>query len=65
MANERAIADHLLTTPAEALADAILRAAGSGLKHYTEYSRKRIIAAAEQEIARVLSAHAHLTEQPK
>lgn len=44
----------------EALADAILRAAGSGLKHYTEYSRKRIVEAAEQEIARVLAAHAHL-----
>lgn len=26
-------------------ADDILRAAGSGLKHYTEYSRRRILAA--------------------
>lgn len=30
----------------EDLADSILRAAGSGLKHYTEYSRRRILMAA-------------------
>lgn len=46
--------DPTFATPAEALADAILRAAGSGLKHYTEYSRKRIVEAAEQELAAIV-----------
>jgi len=38
-------------TQAEALADAILKAAGSGLAHYTmPSSRERIIAAAQAQI---------------
>lgn len=38
-------------TPAEQLADAILTASGSGLKHYTsEYARAPILAAAQREI---------------
>ena len=35
----------------ETLADAILQAAGSGLRHYTATSRQRIIDAAEAQIA--------------
>ena len=38
-------------TPAEQLAEAILSAAGSGLRHYTATSRQRIIDAAEAQIA--------------
>ena len=38
-------------TPAERLAEAILSAAGSGLRHYTATSRQRIIDAAEAQIA--------------
>lgn len=38
-------------TPAEQLAEAILSAAGSGLRHYTASSRQRIIDAAEAQIA--------------
>ena len=38
-------------TPAEQLAEAILSAAGSGLRHYTATSRQRIIDAAERWIA--------------
>lgn len=38
-------------TPAEQLAEAILSAAGSGLRHYTTTSRQRIIAAADAQIA--------------
>ena len=37
-------------TPAEQLAEAILSAAGSGLRHYTVTSRQRIIATAERWI---------------
>lgn len=38
-------------TPAEQLADAILTASGSGLKHYTsESARAPILAAAQREI---------------
>lgn len=37
-------------TPAEQLAEAILSAAGSGLRHYTATSRQRIIDAAERWI---------------
>ena len=36
---------------AERLAEAILSAAGSGLRHYTVTSRQRIIDAAEAQIA--------------
>ena len=38
-------------TPAEQLAEAILSAAGSGLRHYSATSRQRIIDAAEAQIA--------------
>ena len=38
-------------TPAEQLAEAILSAAGSGLRHYTATSRQRILAAAEAQVA--------------
>lgn len=38
-------------TTAEQLAEAILSAAGSGLRHYTAASRQRIIDAAEAQIA--------------
>jgi hypothetical protein len=34
----------------EVLCDAILRAAGSGLKHYTPYTRAKIIEAAREAI---------------
>lgn len=34
-----------LATRIEYHADGIMRAAGSSLKHYTEYSRRRILAA--------------------
>lgn len=37
-------------TEAEQLADAILRAAGSGLRHYTPRNRAEIIAAAQAQI---------------
>lgn len=35
----------------ETLADAILQAAGSGLRHYTPHNQTRIVAAAEAQIA--------------
>ena len=37
-------------TPAEALAEAILHAAGSGLRHYTPRNREAIISAAQAQI---------------
>ena len=37
-------------TPVEALAEAILIAAGSGLRHYTPRNRAAIIAAAQAQI---------------
>lgn len=37
-------------TPVEALAEAILHAAGSGLRHYTPRNRAAIIAAAQAQI---------------
>lgn len=37
-------------TPAEVLAEMILKAAGSGLRHYTPQSKAEIIAAAERAI---------------
>ena len=39
------------TAEAELLADKILRAAGSGLRHYTPESRDRIISVTQIEIA--------------
>lgn len=39
-------------TPAQ-LADAILKAAGSGLRHYTEYNRERICAEAARIIEQI------------
>lgn len=53
-------------TPAEQLAEAILSAAGSGLRHYTATSRQRIIAAAEAQIASLRATGgltAHLDDQ--
>lgn len=53
-------------TPAEQMADAILTAAGSSLRHYTPQSRIAIIAAAESQIAALRPAHglpAYLGEQ--
>ena len=37
----------------EKLAEAILRAAGSGLRHYTPRSREEIVAAAEKAIEEI------------
>jgi hypothetical protein len=37
-------------TPAEALAEAILHAAGSALRHYTPRNREAIISAAQAQI---------------
>jgi hypothetical protein len=39
-------------SPAQ-LADAILKAAGSGLRHYTEYNRERICAEAARIIEQI------------
>lgn len=39
-------------TPAQ-LADAILKAAGSGLRHYTDYNRERICAEAAKAIEEI------------
>lgn len=45
-------------TAAEALADMILRAAGSGLRHYTPQSKAEIIKAAEAAINAILRSGA-------
>lgn len=53
-------------TPAEQLAEAILSAAGSSLRHHTPPTRIAIIAAAEAQIAALRPAHglpAYLGEQ--
>ncbi|MGN7867772.1 hypothetical protein [Paracoccus sp. 22332] len=53
-------------TPAEQLAEAILSAAGSSLRHYTPQSRIAIIAAAEAQIAALRPTGgltAHLDDQ--
>lgn len=47
-------------TTAEQLAEAILSAAGSGLRHYTAASRQRIIGAAEAQIAALQGIPANL-----
>lgn len=42
-----------LTPEATGLAEEILVAAGSGLRHYTQYSRERILIAAQKAIDRM------------
>jgi len=42
-----------LDEQAEALAEAILRAAGSGLRHYTPFSRAEILNVARAQIAQL------------
>lgn len=50
-------------TPAEQLAEAILSAAGSGLRHYTATSKRRILDAAEAQIATLQGIPVSLGEQ--
>lgn len=52
-----------LTSPAEKLAETILNAAGSSLRHYTPESRKRIIEAAGTVL--VQAAAARLSDMKK